>query len=445
MKKSVQLLAVGAALWCTWAAPPVAGQARALPARDVKAIYQQLLPRIEQIRLFDNHSHPGFPDDPDVDAMASPPGSQALRTRADNPELIAAARALFQYPYRDSAPSHSEWLVKKKAQLRRSLGAGYFNSILDKLNIETGVANRVAMPDYLDSKRFLWAFFADSFLFPFDNSAIRSRNADEAVYLPLQEKLLQREMREGGITALPETFDEYLKFVSSVLTKDKQAGAVAMKFEAAYFRSLYFGDPPAGEAAAVYARYRLKGVPSAAEYTLFQDCVFRFLLREAGRLHLSAHFHTAVGVGDFFSLRDGNVRNLENVLRDPRYDDVNFVLIHGGYPYDREAIWLAARKNVYIDSSLTDLYLYPSEFKDVLKHWLSIFPEKVLFGTDAFPFNEALGAEEAYWLSVNSTREALAGALAELIAEGAFTEAQALQIARGYLHDNAAALYGRGK
>jgi len=230
-----------------------------------------------------------------------------------------------------------------------------------------------------------------------------------------------------------------------VLTKDKQAGAVAMKFEAAYFRSLYFADPPAGEAAAVYARYRLKGVPSAAEYTLFQDCVFRFLLREAGRLHLSAHFHTAVGVGDFFSLRDGNVRNLENVLRDPRYDDVNFVLIHGGYPYDREAIWLAARKNVYIDSSLTDLYLYPSEFKDVLKHWLSIFPEKVLFGTDAFPFNEALGAEEAYWLSVNSTREALAGALAELIAEGAFTEAQALHIARGYLHDNAAALYGRGK
>ena len=115
MKKSVQLLAVGAALWCTWAAPPVAAQARALPARDVKAIYQQLLPRIEQIRLFDNHSHPGFPDDPDVDAMASPPGSQALRTRADNPELIAAARALFQYPYRDSAPGHSEWLVKKKA------------------------------------------------------------------------------------------------------------------------------------------------------------------------------------------------------------------------------------------------------------------------------------------------------------------------------------------
>ena len=96
---------------------------------------------------------------------------------------------------------------------------------------------------------------------------------------------------------------------------------------------------------------------------------------------------------------------------------------------------------MYLDSSLTDLYLYPSEFKNVLKYWLSTYPDKVLFGSDAFPFNEALGAEEAYWLSVHSSREALAAALAELVSEKAFSEAQALTIARGYLHDNAAELY----
>ena len=39
--------------------------------------------------------------------------------------------------------------------------------------------------------------------------------------------------------------------------------------------------------------------------------------------------------------------NLENILRDPRYADTIFVLIHGGYPLEREAIWLAAVKNVY--------------------------------------------------------------------------------------------------
>jgi predicted TIM-barrel fold metal-dependent hydrolase len=297
------------------------------------------------------------------------------------------------------------------------------------------------MPSYLDKKRFLWAFFVDSFLFPLDNSGIRKENPDEQIYVPLQEKKLRREMTECGLRKLPDSFDGYLQFVSRVLETSKSRGAVAIKFEAAYFRSLRFGDPEREAAAGVYDRYAESGTPSPQEYTLFQDFVFRHLLREAGRLHLAVHFHSAVGVGDFFSLRNGNVLNLENVLRDPRYEAVTFVLLHGGFPYDREAIWLAARKNVYLDSSLADLYLYPSQFKDVLKYWLSIFPDKVLFGSDAFPFNDALGAEEAYWMSVESSREALAAALAELVSEHALSNDHAIKIARGYLHDNAAALY----
>ena len=128
-------------------------------------------------------------------------------------------------------------------------------------------------------------------------------------------------------------------------------------------------------------------------------------------------------------------------MRDPRYDAVRFVLLHGGFPYEHQAIWLTARKNVFLDSSLIEFYLYPSEFKNVLKYWLSTYPEKVVFGSDAFPFNEALGAEEGYWLAVHSAREALAGALAELVSEHAFGEQEAMEIAHGYLHDNAAALY----
>ena len=34
--------------------------------------------------------------------------------------------------------------------------------------------------------------------------------------------------------------------------------------------------------------------------------------------------------------------NLENVLHDPRYLQTTFVLIHGGFPFDREARPLAA-------------------------------------------------------------------------------------------------------
>jgi len=416
-------------------------QATAVAGGNEHALYGELLTQISKIPIFDNHSHPGYADDPDVDAMTSPPGSSALRLRADNPELIAASKALFNYPYDDNSPEHTRWLIQKKAELKRTEGVRYFDNILDRLNIETVLANRVAMPDYLDKKRFLWAFFVDSFLFPFNNQRIIARNVDEKTYIPLQEKKLQRELKQAGLAGNPDTLPDYLRFVTGILEQNRGQGALAIKFEAAYFRSLYFSDPAELQAAFVYDKYRKGGTPSPEEYTLFQDFVFRHLLREAGRLHLAVHFHTSVGIGEFFDLHNGSVLNLENVLRDPRYDSVNFVLLHGGLPYDREVIWLAARENVYVDSSFDELVLYPSEFKNVLKYWLSIYPDKLLYGSDAFPFNEALGAEECYWLAVHSAREALAEALAELVSEKAFSKGQAIKIARGFLHDNAVALY----
>jgi predicted TIM-barrel fold metal-dependent hydrolase len=218
-----------------------------------------------------------------------------------------------------------------------------------------------------------------------------------------------------------------------------------MKFEAAYFRSLYFTDPPRATAAAIYDRYHAGGVPSAEEYNVFQDYIFRVLIDQAGKLSLPTHFHSAVGIGDYFSLRKGDVLNLENVLRDPRYKNQIFVLLHGGWPYYKEAALLTAVKNVYLDTSFQSEFLYPSQFKDVLKQMLTLYPEKMMYASDAFPFNDALGAEESFWLSARSSRTAVAAALAELVSEGAFNEQKALELAHMYLHDNAAKLYGGTK
>jgi uncharacterized protein len=417
------------------------GQARPLPGPDVQQIYQRLLPQIEKIPIFDHHAHPAFADDADVDAMASPPGSVALRERDTNPELVAAAKALFGYPYDDLLPEHAKWLVQKKAELRKERGNAYFPDILDKLNIEQGVANRAMMADYLDPQRFVWVFFADSFMWPFDNRRERSRNADQEVYLPLQEKMLHRWMQQEGVSKLPPDFSKYLAFVSRTLEDNQKKGGIAMKFEVAYFRTTKFSDPELDEAEDVYKQFVGGGVPSEDEYRTFQDFMFRYLIREGGRLHLPVHIHSAVGVGDYFNLSESNIMNLENILRDPRYSKVTFVMIHGGYPYDRQAIWLASAKNVYLDSSETEILLYPSEFKNTLKQWLETFPEKITFGTDAFPYNNILGAEESYWLGVQSSRTALTAALAEMISMGEVSEAQALHMARGYLHDNAVGIY----
>jgi uncharacterized protein len=424
---------------------PTNAQACPLPRADVQQIYQRLLPQIEKIPLFDHHAHPGFFDAPDVDAMAAPPGSAALRERDTNPELVAAAKALFGYPYNDLSPEHSKWLVQKKAELKKSRGNAYFSDILDKLNIERGVANRAMMVDYLDPKRFPWVFFADAFMWPFDNKRETARNPDEQVYIPLQEKMLHRWMKQENVDKLPADFAAYLSFVTRTLEDNQKKGGIAMKFEVAYFRSAQFGDPTREQAEDVYLRFVNGGIPSEQEYRTFQDYIFRYLVREGGRLHLPVHIHSAVGIGDYFNLSEGNIFNLENILRDPRYSNTIFVMIHGGYPYEREAIWLAAAKNVYLDSSLMEILMYPSEFKHSIKQWLETFPDKITFGTDSFPYNETLGAEESYWLGVQSARTGLAAALAEMISEGEVNEAQALQMARGYLHDNAVSIYeGKG-
>ena len=422
--------------------PQVAlAQARPFTGPDVQQIYQRLLPQIEKIPIFDHHAHPGFADDPDVDAMAAPPGAAALRERDSNPELVAAAKALFAYPYTDLSPEHAKWLVQKKAELRKAQGNAYFSNLLDKLNIAQGVANRAMMADYLDPKRFPWVFFSDSFMWPFDNQRERARNPDEQVYIPLQEKMLHRFMAQQGLEKLPPHFDEYLTFITRTLEDNQKSGAIAQKFEVAYFRSLRFADPTKEEAADIYQRFVTGGIPSEAEYRTFQDYIFRFLIREGGRLHLPVHVHSAVGIGDYFNLSQGNIMNLENILRDPRYASTTFVMIHGGYPYERVAIYLAAVKNVYMDSSFMEILMYPSEFRHTLKQWLETFPEKITFGTDSFPYNETLGAEESYWLGVQSGRTALAAALAEMVSAGEVTEEHALRMAHGYLHDNAVSIY----
>jgi len=418
-------------------------QAKPLAGADVPQIYERLLKQIDKIPLYDNHSHATFPDDSDMDAQAAPPDeSSVLRLREDNPEFVAAAKSLFGYPYDDFKPEHAKWLIGKKKAAEAAGGTAYWDSILDKLNIDICLANRVALAPYLDPKRFHWVFFVDSFLFPFDNHGQIAKNGDMAVYIPLQEKVLRRYGVQEGITVAPSDLAAYESFVRQTLIDNQKKGGVAIKFEAAYFRSLYFGDPPRERAEAIYAKYALGGVPSEEEYRTFQDYIFRVLIDQAGKLNLPVHFHSAVGIGDYFSLRNGHPLNLENVVRDPRYSKVKFVLIHGGYPYTLDMIWMTAAKNVYTDSSLMGYYVYPSELKNILKQWVSLYPERIMFGSDAFPFNDAVGAEETFWLAARSARSAIAAALAELVSEGAFSEEKALELAQMYLHDNAAKLYG---
>src|ERR1700757_4176776 len=117
-------------------APPAYPQAKPFASpQEIQKIYDKLLPEIDRIPIYDNHSHATFPDDSDMDAQAAPPDeSSVLRLRDTNPEFVAAAKSLFGYPYDDFSPEHAKWLADRKKAAEAAGGQTYFDGILDKLN-----------------------------------------------------------------------------------------------------------------------------------------------------------------------------------------------------------------------------------------------------------------------------------------------------------------------
>ena len=98
------------------------------------------------------------------------------------------------------------------------------------------------------------------------------------------------------------------------MADNQKHGGVAIKFEAAYFRSLHFTRSTARECGSHLQQIPLRRRAEPRKSTgSFRITFSGVMVDEAGKLHLPMHFHTCVGIGDYFSLHNGNVLNLENV------------------------------------------------------------------------------------------------------------------------------------
>jgi len=229
--------------------------------------------------------------------------------------------------------------------------------------------------------------------------------------------------------------------VTATLERQKREGAIAAKFEAAYLRSLDFDDPREGEARRIYARYVRGGAPSAVEYKVLQDYLFRYIARECGRLEMAVHIHAIDGAGSFYRQSGSNPLLLESAFNDPELRKTNFVIVHGGYPFTKHTASLMGKSNVYADFSAQTFLLYPRALSEVLRNWLENYPEKVLFGADAFPLTPEVGWEEGAWLGTATARQALALALTAMMNDGEITRARALELAQMVMRENALRLY----
>lgn len=422
----------------------------ALPARA--GVDPQLADAIDRIKAIDNHAHPlrvvrenEKPDD-EYDALIfeeMEPFPLFVRFRLDNTEYISAWRTLYGYRYDDMTPPHVQELLATKRRVMREQGDGYPAWVLDRLGIETMLANRVAMGAGLTPPRFRWVSFVDALMLPLDNTTAKAANPDRRAFYTGEERLLKRYLADSKVPALPDTLSNYLtRVVTATLERQKRDGAVAAKFELAYLRTLEVGQVSEDEASPVYARYVHGGRPPVTDYKRLQDFLFRYIARECGRLGLVVHIHVHAGAGSYFNLRTTNPLLLEGVFTDPSLRKTTFVLVHGGWPFTKETAALLFKPNVYADFSAQTFVQYPRSLSEVLRSWLEFFPEKVLFGTDVEPLTPEVNWEETGWLSTTTARKALALALSGMMADGEITRERALELARMVLRENAAKLYG---
>jgi hypothetical protein len=407
--------------------------------------------QIAAIKAIDNHAHPVLAppldaSDRDFDALpvsSLEPQTDPLAFRPDFPPLGAAWKALygFQSPPPLDAPALSR-LNEARKKVAAQQGERFPAWVLEQAGIGTMLANRVAMGKGIEPPQFRWVPYADALLFPLDNADLAAQSPDRKEFFALESIVRGRFLKEAALTAPPATLDQYLKqVVTPTLERHKSAGAVAEKFEVAYLRSFDFTDPPRAEVEQVYARWVGGGRPDPASYKLLQDFLFRYIAMECGRLGMPVHLHTFGGFGGYYSINGGNPLLLEPLFNDPRLRKTNFVLLHGGWPFVREMGALLQKPTVYADISSQSLTMTPHTLAQWLREWLEIVPEKVLFGTDAYPFSDELGWPEAAWIASRGARQALGIALTGMLEDGEIDRARAYELARMVLRGNAQALY----
>ncbi|KAG9092726.1 hypothetical protein FRC06_011817 [Ceratobasidium sp. 370] len=148
-------------------------------------------------------------------------------------------------------------------------------------------------------------------------------------------------------------------------------------------------------------------------------------------------FHTGVGDNDLTLVRS-DASLLQPLIKG--YPDVPFVILHSGYPYARQAGYLATvYRNVYLDFGLAIPLLSGDGQRSLVRQLLELCPtNKLLWSSDA------VFHPEKYYLGAVQTKDVIAEVLADNVARGDVHLGDAIKIAKRMLFENSNQLYNLG-
>ncbi len=222
------------------------------------------------------------------------------------------------------------------------------------------------------------------------------------------------------------SLDDYVAVLDRIITDAKKAGAICLKSQTAYDRTLQSDRVSKEQAEKVFGKPRNALTP--VEIKAFQDYIYWRLVELAAKHDLPLQIHTGHA-----RIPGSNPMNLVNVIQaNPR---TKFVLFHGGFPWVGEAGMVALKyPNVWLDSVWMPV-LSHTMGKRAYKEWLDMFSSnRILWGSDMFTI------EGTYGTTVY-TRQCITEALAEKVIDGELREEDAVRIGRQILRENALELF----
>ncbi|GAO18813.1 uncharacterized protein UV8b_05925 [Ustilaginoidea virens] len=162
------------------------------------------------------------------------------------------------------------------------------------------------------------------------------------------------------------------------------------------------------------------------------------LIRDSSARHKKpVQFHTGLGDNDL-TLTRASPAHLQDFARE--YPQVPLVLLHSGYPFERELGYMAATyANVYADIGEVFPFVSRGGQESILRHILELCPwEKVIWSTDGHWF------PETYLLSVAQMREAFCTVLCDLVQKGDVSWSQAARLVQDVLFNTSNRIYNLG-
>ncbi|MER8576386.1 amidohydrolase [Mesorhizobium sp. M1409] len=217
--------------------------------------------------------------------------------------------------------------------------------------------------------------------------------------------------------------------------------AVAVKCQIAYSRALDFEPVTKTRAARLFVnqadrsgRFHALG---PEDLKALQDYLFRYCVAKAGDYGLPVKLHTGIlasnNVMHLSRVRD-NARDLCRLLQD--FPEVQFVLMHIGYPYEREFIALAKHySNVSLDMCWSWI-INPIASRHFLKEFLVTVPSHKVFtfGGDYVCAEPIVG-------HARIARIGISNAISELVADGWIVLEEARDLIEQIMRGNALDLF----